>query len=171
MEGYERFVVGQNGEVLISEEVSKMTNSWHDGPEFLIVSTVRAPVFDRHQFFGTSEHYRKAHAWKFIIWLNELWLHMHVAGFLHPVIIWYFHQSSDKSGLKVTNCTVQSAEYWCSYGRPFFFWGGGVVRVWLKYEITHSLPFWICGLFSNNTALLPTKKWVSRYNIYWGSSW
>ena len=22
--------------------------------------TVRAPVFDRHQFFGTSEHYRKA---------------------------------------------------------------------------------------------------------------
>ena len=26
-----------------------------------LLSTVRAPVFGRHQFFGTSEHYRKAH--------------------------------------------------------------------------------------------------------------
>ena len=41
---------------------------------------------------------------------------LHVAGFLHPAIFWYFHHSSDKSGLKVTNCTVQSAEYWCFYG-------------------------------------------------------
>ena len=28
----------------------------------------------------------------------------------------YFHHSSDKSGLKVTDFTFQSAEYWCSYG-------------------------------------------------------
>ena len=28
----------------------------------------------------------------------------------------YFHHSSDKSGLKVTDCTVQSAKYWCFYG-------------------------------------------------------
>ena len=28
----------------------------------------------------------------------------------------YFHHSSDKSGLKVADCTVQSAEYWCFYG-------------------------------------------------------
>ena len=41
---------------------------------------------------------------------------LHVAGFLHPAIFWYFHHSSDKSGLKVTDCTAQSAEYWCSYG-------------------------------------------------------
>ena len=33
--------------------------------------TVRAPVFGRHQFFGTSEHYGKS-PWKFIIWMNEL---------------------------------------------------------------------------------------------------
>ena len=39
---------------------------------------------------------------------------LHVAGFLHQAIFEYFHQSSDKSGLKVTDCTVQSAEYWCS---------------------------------------------------------
>ena len=41
---------------------------------------------------------------------------LHIAGFLHPAIFQYFHHSSDKSGLKVTDCTVQSAEYWCSYG-------------------------------------------------------
>ena len=41
---------------------------------------------------------------------------LHVAGFLHPTIFYYFHHSSDKSGLKVTDRTVQSAEYWCSYG-------------------------------------------------------
>ena len=33
------------------------------------------------------------------------------AGFLHPAILEYFHHSSDKSGLKVADCTVQSAEY------------------------------------------------------------
>ena len=42
---------------------------------------------------------------------------LHVAGFLHPTIFQYFHHSSDKSGLKVTDFTVQSAEYWCSYGK------------------------------------------------------
>ena len=41
---------------------------------------------------------------------------LHVAGFLHPTIFQYFHHSSDKSGLKVTDRTVQSAEYWCFYG-------------------------------------------------------
>ena len=34
-------------------------------------STVRAPVFDRlHQFFGTSEHYGKAHGSLLSGWLN-----------------------------------------------------------------------------------------------------
>ena len=42
---------------------------------------------------------------------------LHVTGFLHPAIFLYFHHSSDKlSDLKVTDCTVQSAEYWCFYG-------------------------------------------------------
>ena len=41
---------------------------------------------------------------------------LYVAGFPHPAIFKYFHHSSDKSGLKVTDCTVQSAEYWCFYG-------------------------------------------------------
>ena len=31
----------------------------------------------------------------------------------------YFQHSSDKSGLKVADCTFQSAEYWCSYGTGF----------------------------------------------------
>ena len=33
-------------------------------------STVRAPVFGRHQFFGTSEHYGKAHGILFSGWMN-----------------------------------------------------------------------------------------------------
>ena len=32
--------------------------------------TVRAPVFDRHQFFGTSEHYGKTHGSLVTLWMN-----------------------------------------------------------------------------------------------------
>ena len=32
--------------------------------------TVRAPVFDRHQFFGTSEHYGKTHGSLLSGWMN-----------------------------------------------------------------------------------------------------
>ena len=35
-----------------------------------IISTVRAPVFDRHQFFCTSEHYGKAHGSLLSGWMN-----------------------------------------------------------------------------------------------------
>ena len=36
----------------------------------LFTCTVRAPVFGRHQFFGTSEHYGKAH-WSLLSgWMN-----------------------------------------------------------------------------------------------------
>ena len=54
-----------------------------------------------------------------VYYLDELIIiTLHVAGFLHPVIFYYmyFHHCSDKSGLKVADCTVQGAEYWCSYG-------------------------------------------------------
>ena len=34
------------------------------------VCTVRAPVFGRHQFFGTSEHYGKAHGSLLSEWMN-----------------------------------------------------------------------------------------------------
>ena len=37
---------------------------------FSINSTVRATVFGRHQFFGTSEHYRKAHGSLLSGWMN-----------------------------------------------------------------------------------------------------
>ena len=49
----------------------------------MCILPVRAPVFDRHQFFGTSEHYRKAHG---SLNLDELIITLHVAGFLHPAI-------------------------------------------------------------------------------------
>ena len=71
----------------------------------------------RHQFFGTSENITEKPME--VYYLDE-WIiicSLHVAGFLHPAILLYFHHSSDKSAMKVTDCTVQSAiEYWCSYG-------------------------------------------------------
>ena len=36
----------------------------------ILHGTVRAPVFDRHQFFGTSEHYGKAHGSFLSGWMN-----------------------------------------------------------------------------------------------------
>ena len=51
----------------INLESSKMqfwyTNFWK-------CPTVRAPVFGRHQFFGTSEHYGKAHGRLLSGWMN-----------------------------------------------------------------------------------------------------
>ena len=35
-----------------------------------LTSTVRAPVFGRHQFFGTSKHYGKAHGSLLFRWMN-----------------------------------------------------------------------------------------------------
>ena len=69
----------------------------------------QAPVFRHLRALRKSP-------WKFIIWMNEIIITLHVAGFLHPAIFWYFHHSSDKSGLKVADCTAQSAGYWCPYG-------------------------------------------------------
>ena len=43
--------------------------NWQKLPK-LLKYTVRALVFGRHQFFGTSEHYGKP--MKFIIWMNEV---------------------------------------------------------------------------------------------------
>ena len=40
-------------------------------------------------------------------------LKLHVAGFLHPADILIL---PSHIGLKVADCTVQSAEYWCFYG-------------------------------------------------------
>ena len=76
--------------------------------------TVRAPVFGRHQFFGTSEHYRKAHGSLLSGWMN----YNYTACCRLPTSSNILKLPSQfwKPGLKVTDCTVQSAEYWCSYG-------------------------------------------------------
>ena len=47
-------------EVWEAEETEETTEENAD-TQFAMVSTVRAPVFGRHQIFGTSEHYGKAH--------------------------------------------------------------------------------------------------------------
>ena len=57
---------------------------FHTFVTLLYSSTVRAPVFGRHQIFGTSEHYGKAHE---AYYLDEwIIITLHVAGFLHPAI-------------------------------------------------------------------------------------
>ena len=62
--------------------------------------TVRAPVFGRHRFFGTSEHYRKAHGSLLSGSMN----------YNYTACCWFptssnilIHHSSDKSGLKVAD--------------------------------------------------------------------
>ena len=76
--------------------------------------TIRAPVFGRHQFFGTSEHYGKAH-WSLLSgWMNYnytacCWFPTSSNILTLPSQIWQIR-------LKVADCTVQSAEYWCIYG-------------------------------------------------------
>ena len=77
--------------------------------------TVMAPVFGRHQFFGTSEHYTEKP--KEVFYLDELIIIiLHVAGFLHPVIFNTSITVLTNHVWKFIDCTVQSAEYWCFYG-------------------------------------------------------
>ena len=47
---------------------------WESQPEYIHVhcTVTWAPVFGRHQFFSTSEHYGKAHGSMYIVWMNEL---------------------------------------------------------------------------------------------------
>ena len=62
---------------------------------------VRALVFGRHHFLGTSEHYGKAHGSLLSGWMNCSCM------LLVSYIQQYFNHSSDKSGLTVTDCNVQ----------------------------------------------------------------
>ena len=56
----------------------------HPGTAPVYTYTVRAPVFGRHQFFGSSEHYGKPME---VYYLDEwIIITLHVAGFLHPAI-------------------------------------------------------------------------------------
>ena len=82
----------------------------------LSTCTVRAPVFDRHQFFGNSEHYEKAHGSLLSGWMNYnyaacCWFPTSSNILILPSQFWqirfksyWLHQS------------VQSVEYWCAYG-------------------------------------------------------
>ena len=54
------------------------------GHEYINTCTVRAPYSAGNQFFGTSEHYGKAHG---VYYLDEwIIITLHIAGFLHPAI-------------------------------------------------------------------------------------
>ena len=84
-----------------------------------IMCTVRAPVFGRHQFFGTSEHYGKAHTCGSLLsgWMNYK---------IYTACCWFSTSGNiliqvsitilTNQVLKVADCTVESAEYWCLYG-------------------------------------------------------
>ena len=86
----------------------------------ILPGTVRAPVFDRHQFFGTSEYYGKAHGSLLSGWMNYnytacCWFPTSSNILILPSQFW-------QSSLKVADCTVQSAEYWCFYGTHLYTW-------------------------------------------------
>ena len=82
---------------------------------FLNPNTVSAPVFGRRQFFGTSEHYGIAHGSLLSGWMNYdytacCWFFTWIQQYFNTSIIVLTNQV-----LKVADCTVQSAEYWCFY--------------------------------------------------------
>ena len=54
----------------VPEEIRKAIFMNGVGCDYLVAVTVRAPVFGRHQFFGTSEHYGKAHGSLLSGWMN-----------------------------------------------------------------------------------------------------
>ena len=59
----------------------KMT--WFDSRR---ACTVRAPVFGRHQFFGTSEHYGKAHGSLLSGWMNYNYTGMLLVSYIQQYI-------------------------------------------------------------------------------------
>ena len=78
--------------------------------------TVRAPVFGRHQFFGTSEHYGKAHGSLLYGWMNYnytacCWFPTSSNILKLPSQFWQIRFES-----YWLHCSAQSAEYWCFYG-------------------------------------------------------
>ena len=79
-----------------------------------ILSTVRAPVF-RH-----SEHYGKALGSLLSGWIN--YNYTACCWFPTSSNILILPSQSDQSGLKVADCTVQSAIYWCFYGKCYQWW-------------------------------------------------
>ena len=69
--------------------------------------TVRAPVFGRHQFFGTSEHYGKAHGSLLSGWMNDNYTACCWFPTSNNILILPSHFWQIK---------FESAEYWCFYG-------------------------------------------------------
>ena len=96
---------------------------------YMYVPSGHWSVFGRHQFFSTSEHYGKAHGSLLSGWMN----YNYTACYWFPTssnILIHPDHSSDKSGLNVTDCTVQSAEYWCSLVRAY-------CTTWEDYTFQH----------------------------------
>ena len=97
--------------------------------------------FRQAQFCGTSEHYGKAQG-RFIIWMNELF---------YTACCWFSTSSNifnasitvlTNQGVEVTDCTVQSVEYWCFYGTcrrtsPFKPLGFLMSLLFLKFIFAH----------------------------------
>ena len=77
--------------------------------------TVRAPVFNRYQFFGTSEHYGKTHGSLLSGWMN----YNYTACCWFPTssnILTLLSQFWQIRFWKLLIALFKSAEYWCFYG-------------------------------------------------------
>ena len=110
------------------------------------ICTVRAPVFGRHRFFGTSEHYGKAHGSLLSGWMNCnytacCWFPTSSNILILPSQFWQFR-------FEVAGYTVQSAEYWCFYGTIGI---RGTLSHWLLYWVSQVGVYGECVLNQNQT--------------------
>ena len=88
--------------------------------------TVRAPVFGRYQFFGTSEHYGKTHGSLLTLWMNY-----------NYIACCWFPTSSNILILPSQFWQIGFESYWlhCSKCR---------ILVLLRYSV---VDIWICSIF------------------------
>ena len=111
----------------------------HDDTTSVQVYTVRAPVFGRHQFFGTWEHYGKAHGSLLSGWMN----------YNYTACCW-FPTSSNILILPSQFWQIRFESCWlhCSKCR---------ILVLLRYKIKlHTVfPFAFCGKKIQHHSFLP----------------
>ena len=120
-------------------------------------STVRAPVFDMHHYIRHLRALRKAHGSLLSGWMN--YNYTACCWFPTSINILILPSQSNKSALKVTDCTVQSAEYWCFYG------------TWCTNKLLVKIALLQCenkNIYENEIVehcLLEIIRYVSQYEV------
>ena len=89
------------------------------------ICTARAPVFGRHQFFGTSEHYGKAHGSLLSGWMN----YNYTARCLCPTSSNILILPSQFWQIRFESCWLHCSKCW--------------ILVFLRYLNCHTLVYFI----------------------------